>query len=203
MQPVFRRDIADGGVLIYDAHFLGQKEAEELFAALKAHTPWKQEKGSFGRPFPRLTAYYADEGVSYTYSGVTHPALSWPDYLVAIRRRIKQAAGAPMNSLLLNYYRTGDDSMGFHSDDEPELGVNPVVPSLSLGATRQFVLRHGRTKERITYELTHGSLLVMAGTTQHNWQHTIPKTRKPVGERINLTFRNICTGVEETIDGSQ
>jgi alkylated DNA repair dioxygenase AlkB len=203
MQPVSRRDIADGGVLIYHARFLTEPEADELFATLKAHTPWKQEIGSFGRPFPRLTAYYADPGVSYTYSGVTHPALPWPDCLVEVRRRVEKSAGAPMNSLLLNYYRHGDDSMGFHSDDEPELGVNPVIPSLSLGATRQFVLRHKSSKERITYDLTHGSLLVMAGATQHHWQHTIPKTKKPVGERINLTFRSIRSGVEETSDGIQ
>lgn len=191
MQPISRRDIADGGVLIFHSHFLTQREADELFATLKESTPWKQEVGSFGRLFPRLTAYYADPGVSYTYSGVTHPASTWPDCLVEIRQRIEEAAGAPLNSLLLNYYRTGDDSMGFHSDDEPELGENPIVPSLSLGATRRFVLRHMHTRERFTYDLTHGSLLVMAGTTQHHWQHTIPKTKKPVGEHINLTFRNI------------
>jgi alkylated DNA repair dioxygenase AlkB len=203
MQPVWQRDIADGGVLIYHAHFLSEQEADELFALLKERTPWKQETGSFGRLFPRLTAYHADPGVSYTYSGVTHPALPWPDYLVDLRRRIEESAKAPFNSLLLNYYRHGDDSIGFHSDDEKELGRNPIVPSLSLGATRQFVLRHVTTKKRLTIDLTHGSLLIMAGSTQHHWQHMVPKTKKPVGERINLTFRNILSGVEETNDGSQ
>jgi alkylated DNA repair dioxygenase AlkB len=203
MQPDFQRDIADGGVLTYYAHFLGEKEAGELFAALKEGTPWKQESGSFGQPFPRLTAYYADPGVNYTYSGVTHPALPWPEYLCDVRRRIEEAAGAVFNSLLLNYYRHGDDSIGYHADDEKELGPNPIVPSLSLGATRQFILRHARTKERLTFDLTHGSLLVMAGTTQHHWRHTLPKTRKPVGERINLTFRNIQSAREGTNDGSQ
>ncbi len=203
MQPVWQREIADGGVLIYHAHFLSEQEADELFALLTERTPWKQETGSFGRPFPRLTAYHADAGVSYTYSGVTHPASPWPDYLGEIRRRIEEASQAPFNSLLLNYYRHGDDSIGFHSDDEKELGRNPIVPSLSLGATRQFVLKHMKTKERLTFELTHGSLLIMAGSTQHHWQHAVPKTKKPVGERINLTFRNILSGVEETSDGIQ
>jgi alkylated DNA repair dioxygenase AlkB len=203
MEPSWQRDIADGGILIYCANFLSAEEADELFALLKGHTPWKRETGSFGRPFPRLTAYHADPGVSYTYSGVTHPSLPWPDYLVEVRRRIEETAGAPLNSLLLNYYRHGDDSIGFHSDDEKELGRNPIVPSLSLGATRQFILRHPETKERLTLDLTHGSLLIMAGTTQHHWQHAVPKTKKPVGERINLTFRNIQSGREERNDGSQ
>jgi alkylated DNA repair dioxygenase AlkB len=201
--PVSRRDITDGGVLIHDPDFLRREAADELFALLKARTEWKQETGSFGRPFPRLTAYYADAGVSYTYSGVTHPAAVWPDHLIDLRRRIEAAAEAPFNSLLLNYYRHGTDSIGYHTDAEQTLGINPIVPSLSLGATRQFVLRHMRTKERFTFDLTHGSLLIMAGTTQHHWMHAVPKTKKTVGERINLTFRNLESGVEEASDGIQ
>ena len=196
MPSIQRRDIADGGVLLYHECFLDSQEADDLFAELKSLTPWKQETASFGRPFPRLTAYHADPGVSYTYSGVTHPASDWPDYLVAVRRRIEEAAGAPFNSLLLNYYREGKDSIGYHTDAEPVLGLNPIVPSLSLGASRSFVLQHMVTRERIAYELMHGSLLVMAGTTQHHWRHAVPKTKKPVGERINLTFRNILSGSE-------
>jgi alkylated DNA repair dioxygenase AlkB len=187
------RHIADGGTLSYHPHFLPRGEADGLFEVLKAHTPWKQEKGAFGHPFPRLTAYYADPGVVYRYSGVTHPAFDWPEHLVPLRRHVEGAAGAPFNSLLLNYYRGGKDSIGFHADDEAELGVNPVVPSVSLGATRTFVLRHNRSGERITYDLTHGSLLVMGGSTQHHWRHSLPRTARPVGERINLTFRNIST----------
>ena len=120
METFWKRDITDGGLLIFHAHFLAEKEADELFATLKTQTPWKQETGSFGRPFPRMTAYHADVGVSYTYSGVTHPALPWPEYLVVIHRRIEEAAGAPFNSLLLNYYRHGNDSIGYHSDDEKD-----------------------------------------------------------------------------------
>jgi alkylated DNA repair dioxygenase AlkB len=203
MEPVQRRAIADGGVLLYHTHFLCRREADGLFAELRALAPWRQETAGFGRAFPRLTAYFADPGVSYTYSGVTHPALPWPDSLVPLRRKVEEVADAPFNSLLLNCYRNGDDSIGYHTDAEPELGPNPIVPSLSLGATRQFILRHRTTKERLTFDLTHGSLLVMAGTTQHHWRHAVPKTKKPVGERINLTFRNILSSREETRDGSQ
>ncbi len=191
MSALQRHQIADGGVLLYHPHFLAPREADALLADLKARAPWKQEISQFGRPFPRLTAYHADPGVTYRYSGVEHQAAPWPDFLVPIRRRVEEAAAAPFNSLLLNYYRDGSDSIGYHSDDEPELGLNPIVPSLSLGATRRFVLRHTRTREKLTFDLTHGSLLLMAGTTQHHWQHAVPKTSAAVGERINLTFRNI------------
>jgi alkylated DNA repair dioxygenase AlkB len=193
MFGVERHEIADGGLLVYDPAFLPRDQADELFAALRDRTPWKQEAGSFGRPFPRLTAYHADAGVTYRYSGVEHQAAPWPDYLVEIRRRVEEVAEAPFNSLLLNYYRDGQDSIGWHADDEPELGTNPVVPSVSLGATRRFILRHNRTKERLPFELSHGSLLIMAGTTQHHWRHAVPKTDRPVGERINLTFRHILS----------
>jgi alkylated DNA repair dioxygenase AlkB len=198
-----RQEIADGGVLIYHADFLSRQQADDLFAELKALTPWKQEMGSFGRPFPRLTAYHADAGVCYTYSGVTHPASAWPEYLIDLRRRIEEAAEAPFNSLLLNYYRDGNDSIGYHTDAEPELGVNPIVPSVSLGATRQFHLQHMKTKNRLAFDLLHGSLLIMAGATQHHWKHSVPKSKTPVGERINLTFRNILSKPEGESDGRQ
>jgi alkylated DNA repair dioxygenase AlkB len=185
------REIEDGGVLIYYPHFFPTDEADALFTSLRGTIAWKQERGRFNRPFPRLTALYADEGVSYTYSGVTYPPLVWTPALDAVRRRVVTAAGAPFNSVLLNRYRDGSDSIGFHADDEPELGVNPIVPSISLGSERRFVLRHRKSGQRIEYELTHGSLLIMAGTTQHHWHHAVPKTAAAVGERINLTFRNL------------
>lgn len=193
MSTAERHELADGGLLVYHPHFLDTEEADELFALLQSLPPWKQEVTSFGRPFPRLTSYYADPGVSYRYSGVEHQSLPWPEHLSELRRRVEEAAGAPFNSLLLNYYHDGSDSIGYHTDAEPELGLNPVVPSISLGATRRFLLRHMRTKELRTFDLTHGSLLIMAGTTQHHWQHSVPKA-KAAGERINLTFRNIHAG---------
>jgi alkylated DNA repair dioxygenase AlkB len=191
LRKVVPQEVEDGGLLLYLPDFYNRAEADALFTLLQQTISWKQEHGRFGRPFPRLTALYADPGLTYTYSGVTYPALSWMPELAAVRRRVEAAARAPLNSVLLNRYRGGGDSIGFHADDEPELGTNPVVPSLSLGAPRRFVLRHKKSKKRIEYELAHGSLLVMAGTLQHFWEHCLPKSAQPVGERINLTFRYI------------
>lgn len=187
--------VEDGGVIIYMPAFFEPREADRLLALLLNPggdaIAWKQERGRFGRPFPRLTALYGEPGVSYTYSGTKYECLPWTPELATIRRRVEEAARAPLNSVLLNRYRDGQDSMGFHADDEPELGENPVVPSISLGAERRFVLRHNRSGRRLEYVLRHGSLLVMAGTLQHHWQHALPKTRGEVGERVNLTFRRI------------
>lgn len=189
-QPEVER-VEDGGVLIYHEHFLAREEADALFTHLREGVAWKQERGSWGAPYPRLTALYGDDGLVYTYSGVSYPCLPWTAELERVRQRVEEASGADFNSVLLNLYRDGRDSMGWHADDEPELGTNPVVPSVSLGAPRRFVLRHNRTKRRIEYTLAHGSLLIMSGTLQHFWKHQLPKTARPVGERINLTFRKI------------
>jgi alkylated DNA repair dioxygenase AlkB len=180
----------DGGTVRYDDAFLTREAVDVLFAELRTETPWRQEAGR-GRPFPRLTAWYAEPGLTYSYSGVTHRALDWTPALREIRRRVEESSGATFNSLLLNLYRDGRDSIGYHSDDEPELGVNPVIASLSLGAVRQFVLRHKKNKDKLTFQLAPGSLLVMGGTCQHHWIHGVPKTAEEVGERINLTFRLI------------
>jgi alkylated DNA repair dioxygenase AlkB len=190
------RQVEDAGLITYFPKFFAPQEADALFVWLQQHIAWKQEQGRFGHSFPRLTALYADAGVTYKYSGIIFPSLVWTDELNAVRRRVEQAAGTPFNSVLLNYYRHGNDSIGFHADDEPELGPNPIVPSISLGATRRFILRHKRSKKRIEYDLGHGSLLLMAGTLQHFWHHSLPKTNKPVGERINLTFRYLFSGSE-------
>ncbi len=183
-------EIRDGGVLHYDATFFGVAEADALFECIRAETDWRQEQSRFG-PFPRLTAWYADAGLTYTYSGVTHEATPWTDTLSRIRSHIETVAAESFNSLLLNRYRDGNDSIGYHADDEPELGVNPVIASLSFGAERTFVLKHKKTGEKLKFQLAHGSLLLMAGTCQHHWIHAVPKTKATVGERINLTFRNI------------
>jgi alkylated DNA repair dioxygenase AlkB len=182
--------LRDGGWLRYDAGFFPPAEADALFGHLRDHTPWKQE-GRPGRLFPRLTAWYADPGRSYSYSGVTHHAVPWTPELLAVKQRVEAAAGTAWDSMLLNLYRDGRDSIGFHADDEPELGPNPVIGSVSLGAARRFVLKHPASGEKVEFELPHGSLLVMGGTSQHHWRHGVPKTRKPVGARINLTFRRI------------
>jgi alkylated DNA repair dioxygenase AlkB len=185
--------LRDGGTLAYDPSFFNPEDADALFAVLRTSTPWKQEAGR-GRPFPRLTAWYADPGLTYRYSGVTHRALEWTPALRDVKRRVEQTSGADFNSLLLNLYRDGRDSIGMHSDDEPELDINPVIASVSLGAVRDFILKHNKGKEKHVFHLAHGSLLVMGGTCQHHWLHGVPKTAAPVGERINLTFRRILRG---------
>jgi alkylated DNA repair dioxygenase AlkB len=122
---------------------------------------------------------------------VTHEALPWTPALLGVRSRVEDAAGTSLNSLLLNFYRDSQDSIGYHTDAEPELGTNPVIASISLGAVRQFVMKHIETGEKLKYDLAHGSLLIMAGTCQHHWLHGVPKTKAVVRPRINLTFRNI------------
>jgi alkylated DNA repair dioxygenase AlkB len=184
-------DLRDAGWLDYDRTFYTQEEADCLFASLRDETPWKQEQSRFG-PFPRLTAWYADAGLTYTYSGVTHHALAWTPVLADVRCRVEEVAGVSFNSLLLNFYRDGKDSIGLHADAEPELGINPVITSISLGGVRRFVMKHAKSKERLTFDLAHGSLLIMGGTCQHHWLHGVPKTTALVEPRINLTFRRIA-----------
>jgi alkylated DNA repair dioxygenase AlkB len=185
-----RTELRDNGWLLYGPEFLSRSEADANFARLLESIRWKQE-GNPGRKFPRLTAWYADPGVSYSYSGVTHEAIPWTRELLAVKQRVEAAAGTTWNSLLLNLYRDGRDSIGFHSDDEPELGTNPIIGSVSLGAERRFVLKHPASGERLEMNLPHGSLLVMGGASQHHWRHGVPKTKRSVGPRINLTFRQI------------
>jgi alkylated DNA repair dioxygenase AlkB len=182
--------IRDGGTLSYDPAFFEAQVADALFDRLLRNTPWREEVGR-GRPLPRLIAWYADPGLTYSYSGVIHHALPWTPSLLEVKRRVEDASGAAFNSLLLNRYRDGRDSLAFHTDAEPELGRDPVVASLTLGDARDFVLRHRSSGEKLTFRLAHGSLLVMGGTTQHHWLHGVPKTAWQVGERINLTFRRV------------
>lgn len=176
--------------------FYDRATATSLFDELLSQTPWTQRHVKvYGQryPEPRLTAWYGDPNKRYSYSGLTLEPLPWTPLLSQIKTRVDVAAGVSFNSVLLNLYRDGRDSNGWHQDNEPELGQNPVIASLSLGAVRRFQLRHKFNKElpKVELDLPHGSLLVMAGTTQHFWQHQIPKTAKPVAERINLTFRVI------------
>ncbi len=185
-----RIPLRDGGWLLYDETFFPPVEADALFSSLRDCVPWKQE-GRPGRLFPRQTAWYADLGMSYSYSGVTHEAIAWSDELLAVKKRVETAVSASWNSLLLNLYRDGQDSIGFHADDEPELGANPIIGSISLGGERKFVLKHPASGEKMELQLPHGSLLVMGGASQHHWRHGLPKTKRPVGPRINLTFRKI------------
>jgi len=182
----------DGGLLILHERWLQPDEARAAFADLRGETPWKSESIRIaGRvvPVPRLTAWYGDPGATYTYSGLRNEPLPWTPLLDALRVRAGETAAAAFNSVLLNRYRDGRDSMGWHSDDERELGDDPVIASLSLGAPRRFVLRHAKKRGRsLTLVLGDGSLLVMGGTTQRFYRHAVPKEDE-AGERINLTFR--------------
>ena len=180
--------LRDGGWIRYAEHFLSIGEADRLFDALRYATGWRQFRNRLWT-FPRLTAFVADAGIAYRYSGVTHAGEQWTADLQDVRRRLESTTAAAFNGVLLNLYRDGNDSMGRHADDERELGTNPVVASVSLGATRTFVLCHRGSGEKLALDLAHGSLLVMGGTLQHHWVHELPKTMRPVGERINLTFR--------------
>ncbi len=171
-------------------------EAWELFRELREGIDWRQEEVVvFGRrhAVPRLVAWHGDPGARYTYSGTPHEPLPWTPALERIRHRVQAIADCDFNAVLLNLYRDGRDGMGWHADDEPELGPEPVIGSVSLGAVRRFCLRHRRRRGlRADLALPHGSLLLMSGATQCNWVHAVPKTAVPVGERINLTFRRIA-----------
>ena len=177
------------------AQWLDVATADQWLAALTTQTPWQQPQVQiYGRqvPVPRLVAWYGDAEASYRYSGLTHQPLPWTSLLAQIRTQVEQAVGQPLNGVLLNYYRDGQDSMGWDSDDEAELGENPLIASLNLGGTRRFDLRRkGHNRIEHSLLLTHGSLLVMRGPTQHHWQHQVAKTRSPCAPRLNLTFRLI------------
>ena len=144
---------------------------------------------------PRLIAWYGDAGKNYTYSGIELTPLPWTAALLDIKSRVEAAARMNFNSVLLNYYRDHRDSMGMHSDDEPELGERPVLASLSLGEERIFILKHKREKalKPVRVQLASGSLLLMKGETQRYWKHAIEKETRPCGPRVNLTFRRILT----------
>ncbi len=180
--------------LHFDPAFLSPAEAAALLAQLIDEVAWEQRAiRIFGQqiPQPRLTAWYGDPAARYTYSGLTWEPRPWTVALRALRQRVEAATSTRFNSVLLNYYRDGRDSMGWHADDEPELGPTPAIASLSLGATRRFRLRPqgGLAHPPLGLDLPSGSLLLMRGPTQQHWQHALPKTARPVGPRLNLTFR--------------
>lgn len=176
--------------------FLGQLRLpwpnEQVLARLIAETAWREETVTvYGKRYlqPRLSSWHGDKG--YRYSGLSLAPLPFTPLLDTIRRAAEEATGRSYNSVLLNYYRDGRDSMGMHSDNEPELGAEPAIASLSFGATRVFILRHKTSKQTLKLPLTDGSLLFMAGRLQAHWVHGINKTTRPLGARVNLTFRKI------------
>jgi alkylated DNA repair dioxygenase AlkB len=190
-QPV-ELELPDGAARYWPAA-LEPGEATRAFEALRERIDWQAEEIlMFGRRVlvPRLVAWHGDPEARYSYSGTAHEPKPWTTELARLRDLAARLTGARYNAVLLNLYRDGRDGMGWHADDEPELGTDPVIASVSLGATRRFCLRHRRRKPlRLDLPLAHGSLLCMSGATQHHWVHALPKTATVVGERINLTFR--------------
>jgi alkylated DNA repair dioxygenase AlkB len=192
----FQRLPASGADLLYGSCLDVGAPTATVLNELIERTPWRTDSVVlWGKPYPqpRLTAWYGDEDARYTYSGLELDPLPWTPRLRAIKASVERAAGSRFNSVLLNYYRNERDSMGMHSDDEPELGGQPVIASLSLGETRTLVFRHrsDRGRKSIRIELGDGSLLLMRGATQRNWKHGIAKERRPCAARVNLTFRHI------------
>ncbi len=176
--------------------FYRPPQATQYQRQLLSEIQWTQERITlWGKSYlqPRLSAWYGDEGRTYSYSGVMLQPCPWTPTLITIKTDVEQATGHCFNSVLLNLYRNEHDSVGWHSDAEPELGTAPIIASLSLGETRVFRLRHKFKKEvkPVSIALTDGSLLLMAGATQRYWQHAVNKERHACEGRINLTFRNI------------
>jgi alkylated DNA repair dioxygenase AlkB len=178
------------------ADFLTRPQSAACFSELLDCVDWGQHIIRIrGREVasPRLSAWYGDPDAHYSYSGLALEPRPWLPVILDLKTRVEAVCDAPFNSVLLNLYRDGADSMGWHSDDEPELGERPVIASLSLGATRRFRLRHRRRKELepVAVDLENGSLLIMQGDTQRYWKHQVPKTKRVTEPRMNLTFRSV------------
>ena len=181
--------------ITYFSNFLDYENASTCFELLKSSIPWRQDEiRVYGKiyPQPRLTALYGNNNRSYSYSGITMQPLPFSETILDLKIKLSEVTPVNFTSCLINLYRDGKDSNGWHSDDEKELGQNPVIASVSLGQERYFHLKHKYLKNlKHKILLEHGSLLLMRGQTQHYWLHQIAKTTKPIGERINLTFRFI------------
>ncbi len=181
--------------LRYIPNFFNSENANFYFEKLQQEIPWKQDKIKlFGKEHfqPRLSAFFAAQDVNYAYSGLKLKPKEFSEEILQIRKSVEEFSGLTFNSCLANLYRDGQDSMGWHSDDEKELGKNPVIASVSFGAERIFHLKNKTDKNlKQKVSLVHGSLLMMEEATQHNWKHQLPKTKKSIGPRLNLTFRKI------------
>lgn len=187
--------IPDGKIIFHEG-FFSLEESHRLMQSLIKTIDWTQDEVIvYGKrhKIPRLNAWYGDEGKVMKYSGLSLEPKTWTKELLEIKSKIEEASGTKFNSCLLNYYRDGKDGMGWHQDNEKELGINPIIASVTFGETRPFQLKHIFNKElkKVDIPLSNGSLLTMAGETQHYWKHQIPKTTKTLESRINLTFRQI------------
>ena len=183
------------GVTQFFPRFFERADSDSFFSRFKNEIEWKHEPIKlFGKMImqPRLTALYGDPNRPYGYSGIQMQPLQMTDFLLEIKKKVETQIGAEFSHVLLNYYRDGQDSMGWHRDNEAVLGPNPTIASVSFGESREFQMRHYSKKEiKFKVSLDHGSLLVMSGSSQHHWEHQIPKTNQPKGPRINLTFRKL------------
>lgn len=179
--------------LEYYPTFFSTERANDLFEKLKSEIPWQQDSITvYGKNHlqPRLTALYGNEGKPYGYSNIIMQPHSWTPLIMHIKNEVESICEVNFTTVLLNYYRDGKDSNGWHADNEKELGRNPIIASVSFGEERNFQLKHNSIiSARQNIVLQHGSLLIMKGSTQHFWKHQIPKTTKNIGARINLTFR--------------
>lgn len=187
-------DLPDAEIIYYP-QFFDKVQADKIYTELLQDIAWQQDNITvFGKthPQPRLTALYGNEGKPYSYSSIKMQPHPWNSILQKIKYYIEETTGWQFTTVLLNQYRDGKDSNGWHADNEKELGVNPIIASLSFGSERVFQLKHNTIADaKKSIVLEHGSLLLMKGSTQHFWKHQIPKTAKPIGTRINLTFRSI------------
>jgi len=181
--------------ITYYPNFIPTPEATRIFETLRDETPWQQDDIKvFGKVYaqPRLTALYGTNQKTYSYSNIEMTPHALTPTLAALKQKVDQTSEANFTTMLLNYYRDGKDSNGWHADNEKELGINPIIASLSFGQERFFHLKH-RTDKTLKHKilLQHGSLLLMKGETQHTWLHQIPKTARKINGRINITFRII------------
>ena len=185
---------APGADVTVCRQFLDSDETDWILERLTADITWRSDViRLFGRetPIPRLNAWYGDEGRTYSYSGIRLDPLPWTPLLANLRDQASREAEIDFNSVLANLYRNGSDSVGWHADDEPELGSRPVIASLSFGATRALQMRRRDGTHKATVDLHDGDLMVMRGLTQALWMHQVPKVAREVGPRVSLTFRSV------------
>jgi alkylated DNA repair dioxygenase AlkB len=184
------------GVLTYRPELFAPDEAHYYLEKLIHTIQWSRPSFKmYGKeyPIPRMAAWYGDPETTYKYSGITNVPLPWTPELIEIKNRTEKASGGSYNSVLLNYYRDGGDHMSWHADDEKSLGIDPLIASISLGQPRKFAVKHRYEKSisPISLELASGSLVLMKGSMQEHWHHRIHPSKKPMGPRINLTFRTV------------
>jgi alkylated DNA repair dioxygenase AlkB len=192
----FEKTILDGGEIWLMNNFLSPDKSNNFFKIFQNNINWKQESvNMYGNTYdvPRKTAWYGDKDANYSYSGINCSPNIWSAELLELKNSIELLSSDEFNSVLLNMYRDGNDKVGWHSDNEKELGENPSIASVSLGTTRRFDLKHKTKSDKLSIELRHGSLLIMKGALQHNWLHQIPSQKRIKTQRINLTYRNIKT----------